>query len=540
MGKDAVEAYKKALNEGECKIPYCSMLILGEQRVGKTSLYRQLVGLPYIKGLDATKGIDNNTVETVDTRSIEVVKKDKSVWAEVTANSSSSFTKAMTDKTIEAMPKAKEKSEASFKAREESDLLRLIEKLRKQLVPPSPPPPPPPSRNPPHEPIPPLRRAPYIRMAQHVFHPPQRSLPSSGNDFQDLPQRSITRNTTRVSADSSQKKSNIDSVKKLDVAPVPPAISPSVESPPPAVMATDVVETEGTPSVPSEPDSTPQTATPEGRVDEKRVMNRRQGIFMAKELRRRNKKEQSCFELTLNALDFAGQNEYRPMHHCFISRRACYLVVFKIPDLLGGDADTNSEEIRYWIHSINAHIYPPEEEESEKDETINRVLLIGTHMDSYSEEKLKKVDETLKKLRDDKRCANHLVKPKSMIKANHYNNFIPVENSIDFTAKGSLYLKESHTDLVQKCIKSLSERLPFLKEDYPIKWLRFKEHIESIESSCPVITMEKLVGLAEDSLITSDHPKGQEVAIRFLHDSGKIICLSKWGETSFVTLVNYF
>ena len=519
MGKDAVEAYRKALEEGECKIPYCSMLILGEQRVGKTSLYRQLVGKPYIEKLDPTKGIDNNTVETVDTRSIKLVGKDQSIWEEVTGIPSSSFTKAMTEKAIEEMPETEKKDEPHFSARQEKLLLVKIEKLKKQLLPPSPPPA---SRNPPH-----LERSaqslfqipyPSPRMVAPVHPVPSPSLEST------RPQQSIPRSTIRESASSSQKKEEV-AKKEVAVAPTP---RHNVEESP-ELATSEEFQAEETPSLSSsEPDSVPVTApTPERRVDERGLMNRRQGIFMAKKLRKRNKNEQNSFELTLNAWDFAGQDEYRPMHHCFISRRACYLVVFKIPDLLE-NACTHLEKIRYWIHSINAHIYPPEEKESEKDKAISRVLLIGTHKESCTMEQLKKADEILQKLKSDKeRCANHLIRLKSLIRENNYNNFIPVENSFDFEKKGHLYLKESCTELVQECIKKLSKTLPFLKEDYPIKWLRFKESVEGMASSRPVITMERLEGLAKESLISNDHLKGQEVAIRFLHDSGKIICLSK-------------
>ena len=520
MGKEAVAAYRKALEEGECKIPYWSMLILGEERVGKTSLYRQLVGKLYIKELDPTKGIDNNTVETADTRNIKLVGEDQSIWEEVTGVPSSSFTKALTEKAIEEMPEAEEEYESPFIARQEKLLLGKIEKLRKQLLPPSPPPA---SRNPPRL----GRSAPSSSLYQV---PPTTSrivtpVYTGHSQSTDQPQQSITRSTIRESASSSQKREYVEFAKEVEVAPAP---RHNVKESPPQVTSEEL-EAEETPSLSSsEPDSVLVTApTPERRVDEKGLMNRRQGIFMAKKLRKRNKNEQNSFELTLNAWDFAGQVEYRPMHHCFISRRACYLVVFKIPDLLES-ACTHLEEIRYWIHSINAHIYPPEEELSEKDKTISRVLLVGTHKESCNMEELKKVDEILKELGDDKECcANHLIRPKSLIKANNYNYFIPVENSFDIKTKGSQYLKKSCTELVQGCIKKLSERLPFLKEDYPIKWLRFKETVEGIASRCPVITMERLESLAEESLIFSNDSKGQEVAIRFLHDSGKIICLSK-------------
>ena len=38
--------------------------------------------------------------------------------------------------------------------------------------------------------------------------------------------------------------------------------------------------------------------------------------------------------LTFHTLDFAGQKLYRPMHHCFITQNAFYIVVFNLEDFV--------------------------------------------------------------------------------------------------------------------------------------------------------------------------------------------------------------
>ena len=38
--------------------------------------------------------------------------------------------------------------------------------------------------------------------------------------------------------------------------------------------------------------------------------------------------------ISFHALDFAGQKLYRPMHHCFITHRAMYIVVFNLQELV--------------------------------------------------------------------------------------------------------------------------------------------------------------------------------------------------------------
>ena len=519
MGKAAVEAYMKALDEGECKIPYYSMLILGEQRVGKTSLYRQLVGKPFIENLDSTKGIDNKTVETVDARTITLGQEGQSSWKEVKLDPTNSFANAITEEAIRHMPEIQEKKEGSFVARGEKMLKDLINKLDKQLDPPPP-------------------RPKAVKSVTHQVNQQRIDLVPKFEFHDKLVAQPVKPPSSRGVREPSQPLPKVEKPKQsLEKSRENVAVKQKDVSPP----ASPVVDTFSAPllnefPVPPEPfppsDTVKVEEEEEVQIEENGLMNRRQGISMAKKLKRRNKKiESKNPELTLNTLDFAGQVEYRPMHHCFISRRACYLVVFKIPELLecmGKEENVHFEEIRYWIHSINAHIYPPEKDKNDEDKTISRVILVGTHSESKSEEDLNNIDGLLDKLRWDSRCVNHLIKLKSPSSTCPYNNFIPVENSFDIKKKEDQYLKESCTAIVQESIKDLSKKLPFLKEDYPIKWLNFKERIEAMESSSPVITMEELIALAEKSLITNDQLKGQDVAIRFLHDSGKIRCLSKF------------
>ena len=80
-GKTAVDIYKKALRKGKQKIPRCNLLILGEERTGKTSAYKLLVGKKFDPDQDSTRGIDNNVVETVDKRHIT-----SSTWEEKTSD----------------------------------------------------------------------------------------------------------------------------------------------------------------------------------------------------------------------------------------------------------------------------------------------------------------------------------------------------------------------------------------------------------------------------------------------------------------------
>ena len=81
-GVEAVEIYKRVLKKGKKKIPRCNLLILGEERVGKTSLYRLLVRKDFDQHLQPTRGIDGNVVDIVDERSITMGDHDHDEWKE--------------------------------------------------------------------------------------------------------------------------------------------------------------------------------------------------------------------------------------------------------------------------------------------------------------------------------------------------------------------------------------------------------------------------------------------------------------------------
>ena len=231
--------------------------------------------------------------------------------------------------------------------------------------------------------------------------------------------------------------------------------------------------------------------------------------------------------VVLNVLDFAGQDMYRPMHHCFITRRALYLIVFKLPVMCNFIHDPKSvkdnplDDICYWIRSINAHIsaHPGEEEAKQ------RVLLVGTRRDELKACDLQNIDNFLKrKLMDskDERYVNHIY-CECLGPAKY---FIPVENSID-SATGESYSAESGTNLVQKTIKAMSETLPHMNEVYPIKWLQFEERLKNCHTRgiCPIVKTEETKKVAVQSGISDEDQ--QKEALRFFHDTGKIIWFGK-------------
>ena len=270
--------------------------------------------------------------------------------------------------------------------------------------------------------------------------------------------------------------------------------------------------------------------------------------------------------LLLNTLDFAGQKQYRPMHHCFLSRRAMYLVVFNLQHVIRyleqkslqsvpSDMKVSNpfEEIRYWLHSIHAHTLPAVPGKEKKP--MKNVCLVGTHAHSLpaipgkwkllknvccvvphqvlpegraiKDEELQNINALIKEeIYSDDRCSSHL----HFMGPNCDRFFIAMENSID--GKGEEDREASGAKALQTEIKIMSQNLPFLREKYPLIWLgldtelsKLKETLKQKKSSL-VVKVEEVLKIATHCGITD--PDGQQLALEFFHETGKIVCLSKY------------
>lgn len=498
-GPEAIDIYVRALDEGKEKIPYCGLLILGKKQVGKTSLYRQLVGKEFEKNLEPTKGIDNNTVDTVDRRSLDI---EKEVWQEMESpDTGEQLVDAVLNKVMPELSREPEAAAESEVVVGEDELLRRIRHIVIEMQ---------------NERVPAVLHMPSQPL--DYFNTQRLVLPTLTTDQSHPQPPPLKRMDTQPPKDNPEEVKRAAALKKPVVVlrkmknPLAKQIQPD---PPP-----NQIEQVATPP-PAEP--------PAGEHESAGMINRRQSSKIGDVLNGKRAHDKKEPPLVLNTLDFAGEKHYRSMHHCFIRRRAIYVVVFKIPDMLDEKLRCDSiEEVRYWIHSIHAHIYPPDKTMKGEDEKINRVFLVGTHRGEkeLSRECFEKLNDLIKvELVHDDYCGNHICPIKSTY-------FIPVENSLDPKRSGrEHYLIDSGTRPLQDEIRAMSKdpkKLPFLHEYQPIKWLNFEGDLKyfSKKISPPVAKIEEVKKIATDSKITTDEM--QNLALQFFHDTGKIIYLSEF------------
>ena len=488
------------------------------------------MGKEFKEDLESTRGIDNNTVDTVDSRVLDV-----EAWQEKEGTEAGEqFGDAVINMVVPKLPeKPSEEAheEEEEKVVKEDDLMADIKRINNRLVklkererhaavdPPLPSPAITPTLpTPVHYPSADVYAHPDHHHLQ-PFQTPSSPKPQRREEprLQPAPQR---KDITQREPPKRPKPKVAE--KPLTVAQ-PPAVSKEHSLPKPVPQDPAPQKEKSTTPPPSEPEISGSSG----------MLNRRQGGRLGS-IVKRGKEE---FEPTepppvLNALDFAGQKEYRPMHHCFICRRAIYVVVFKIPDLLDESLRSRViEDMRYWVHSIHAHIYSPDESTRGADAKMRRVFLVGTHRgkQKLSKEWFNEINDLVEELAMDDRCVNHVCPMKLPDYGSSF--FIPVENSLDKEhCQGGCYLVESGTKPLQEKINAMfknRQALPFLHESHPIKWLKFEEDLKDFSKvkKPPIVKLQEVNVIAADCKITEED--AINLALHFLHDTGKIIFLSK-------------
>lgn len=455
------------------------------------------MGKEFDPNQDSTRGIDGNEVDTVDSRQITIDWKERGK-EELDADRDLAHTHAIISEIQDDISTPdKRDNQVKFDTISQSDLIRAIEAML------------------------PAPLSISLPKPQWIFPPHDQEISAHKKE-----PKASTSSTASVPAHDARKQKVIP----------PPLLGPLKPKKPPQKPV--VLPKEKTEPVIKKNPKLQQPPAPIQRQTS--TTSKQQAKHLNKALKRKkiDKKDPS---LVLNTLDFAGQKIYRPMHHCFITRRSMYLVVFNLQDMMKyveslkksknpNDLCPNPiEEVRYWLHSIHAHIYPPDEgvngEGMKNDDRYRRVCLVGTHSHStgegervLSEEDLGNINEMLEnELNEDDRCVDHLDETTSTPS----RLFSAVENSLP-----GLDPKSGAKPLKERMI-SITKSLKFLDEVYPISWLRFESHLMHLRQS------KTNVSCMLESVVESEAKKkgipdeNIQDALIFFHDTGKLILLSK-------------
>ena len=497
LGDAAVNRYYQLLRRGKKKrMPRCNLIALGEQRVGKTSLLCLLMGGEFVKDRDPTRGIHN---EKVDVMYLSVSAQ---TWKEV-------------------------KSEEIAKHNESHYASSVAEELMPD----------------------------FAKNENDTAHPPQpdqlrRTIMDIENHLQKIESAAVSYSAEQPKPIPRPKRPAQSQIKSSETQAKAPKRQKTV------VPSGDVVESENLPTEYVKPHtmenrpsaSKPQPDTSLERGSERQPVSERSEPVRSRPTSRdtvrttnvgRNtskaivsgaKRGSTATEpvLQYNTLDFAGQREYRAMHHCFIVRRAIYLIVFNLQILRDAlksateKAERALEEIFYWMNSIHAHIHKVEPEPRHH----RRVLLVGTHccpkqgstehpQPPVTDEELSEIDKKLEIFFAGTPMVNDI------FRTGDSTWIAPIENSLDREEdKG-----KSGAAGLQRAIRNAWKELPFEKEEYPTTWLRFEAYLQRKRQSGALIVKAVIIKEAakEEFGIGEENAGDIEMALGFFHDTGTIV-----------------
>ena len=230
--------------------------------------------------------------------------------------------------------------------------------------------------------------------------------------------------------------------------------------------------------------------------------------------------------------DFAGQSVYYVTHPLFMSSRAMYCLVYNLslnpdelaePPLQQGvyeksperfNPKTNLDYLDFWIMSV-ASLASGEDDNSNESQSeglpkkLPAVFLVCTHADTpYTDgdprELAYKIFGCLRK----KPYGTHLI-----------DVFV-----VDNTKSGT----ESECSEVMRLrqeIRTTAKNLPHIKEDIPIKWLKFEKILNAMkEGGQRRISLDLAKGIASKDC-NIDQDKELETLINYLHDLRSLIHL---------------
>ena len=255
------------------------------------------------------------------------------------------------------------------------------------------------------------------------------------------------------------------------------------------------------PPAPQQPSHTTPAADPDHmEID---IMRR------AVKLKKSKSHNQADLPLKFSSFDFAGQKHYKPMHHCFLTSRAVYVVAFNVRHLLNEQQDKCISELKFWINSI--HIYTDDDA---------KIVLVGTHRgpypgihgDDHLDPLTSEQQETIHTIMEgnfDKDCYASRVSWYKMDKTKE-TIVAMVENS----QRGN----DSGADVIRQKLLHLGDWYPGNRDDLPTSYLRLEHKIFEERKQQSLISRKDVVGWAREYGI--DDPT---VALTFFHDIGTII-----------------
>ena len=489
--------YEEALKDGRTQIPHVKFVLLGEAGHGKTSLLRLLEGEEFEPDSTSTEGIDCDLVS-----SKTFIGTDEACWKKHDRLNSIDALAGILEKNLpepETGATAKQKSpwDGLTEAEAEQRIARLFR------------PPPPLVPRSGHRPQPLPSHAPP--QVVPVFEPRSTWGPPELHSPIFQPPISFTRRTE------------------------PPQLHPAVDrertrQPQQQQQREAPAREEGKASLPQRPEEAIPgniAEQPEGTPDPPRPGRMLSHPGTGRALDRALSKLKDAGggaenpKLTFTTYDFAGQDLYRPMHHCFITQRSVFVIVFNSQvynELRRENDESRYKYISYWFNTVSAYTEVMDPKLGRKPP----VFLVGTHRGPYDDRKgkriLKLAPDDEKEIREDlEKCYQEdddYDRYLRHLKGSTHDHFYFVESSQEGEESGAPGLR--------CCLRKKADSLPYMKQEYPVRWLQLEEMLKDQGLVLLAEVKEKAKAVGFPFPPSGGECKEFDLAMKFLHDIGVI------------------
>ncbi|KAK3748905.1 hypothetical protein QZH41_012436, partial [Actinostola sp. cb2023] len=233
--------------------------------------------------------------------------------------------------------------------------------------------------------------------------------------------------------------------------------------------------------------------------------------------------------------DFAGQPVYSATHPVFFSSKAIYILVYSLKDKLDDQANpifkegcyekklidrcpmTNMDHIEFWLSFVQSASVQQEHDGSlDTNEDVNclrhfqPVFLVGTHADKpFDNDKpanlAQKVFHRLEgKANADSQC---------LVRKSY-----TVNNQVSGSGQKDEDVKKLRDDILEEV-----KKLPYINEDIPIRWLRFKSELSFLVKSLKkrYLSLDEAKEIASKCTINGEDEF--DTLLNYLHDLKNII-----------------
>ena len=495
-GKAAIAKFVADLRKGKAKMPRCKLMILGEAGVGKTSLLSLLTGEEFNPAHHETEGVNTDFVRTSNICSDTWKKKAMEGDEEYKDVAAKQLAQILPDKKQPVKHKEKRAnvpSHTELKQQFES----LVKKYSTQKEPSAPPKP---------------KSKQFNTSTHHQSLPVQHGQSSRFPHFHGYPVRDLP-------------PQNISFIQQLHPHPSPvitpeaPHIPKPAPKPPPVSTPTIPAPTPTTRREPRKKDPTPPAQQPPQITDPDVVQT--EIIRRAVKLKKLKSSDgQINIPLKYSSFDFAGQKHYKPMHHCFLTSRAVYVVAFNVRHLLSDQRNKCIQELKFWVNSI--HIYT---------DVNAKIVIVGTHRGPYPgfhgknhlDQLTSEQEETIYEVMTDNFSKKCYALQISWFKNDR------IDDGIIGMVENSLTGDDSGANAIRDKLLELGNKYPGNKDDLPISYLQLEQKIFEERKRNTLISCKEIVEWAREFGI--DDPA---VALTFFHDIGTIIDPSE----SLLTLID--